>query len=162
MIQLAAFKPTDFKKLISWIDSEELLVQFAGPAFTYPLTEEQLVTYLEDGNRIVFKVIDINTNETIGHAEIYRTPENTAKICRILIGDEAYRGKGLGKEIINQLVAYSINSLNTSSIELNVYDWNTAAIKCYEKAGFVINPEKYTTIEVKGNTWLSLNMVFKG
>ena len=161
MIQLAPFKQTDFKQLISWIDSEQLLVQVAGPIFTYPLTEEQLFTYLEDSNRYAFKVIDTNSNETIGHAEIYKHEENAVKICRVLIGDETYRGKGLGQELISSLVSYSINSLEISAIELNVYDWNTAAIKCYEKVGFVLVPEKYTTIDVKGATWKSLNMVFK-
>lgn len=161
-MQLQPFKPTDFRKLISWIDTEELLVQFAGPIFTYPLTEEQLTAYLEDNNRYAFKVVDTNADETIGHAEIYKQEDNTVKICRVLIGDEAYRGKGLGREIIDMLVAYACNNLRIPSIELNVYDWNIPAIRCYEKAGFVFVPGKYTTINVKGNTWKSLNMTFKG
>lgn len=161
MIQLEPFKQEDFKRLISWIDSEELLIQVAGPIFTYPLTEEQLNTYLEDNYRSAFKVVDTNANNAIGHAEIYKTEDNTAKICRVLIGDKAFRGKGLGQALINELISFSINSLKISSIELNVYDWNTQAIKCYEKAGFVLVPEKYTTITVKGDTWKSLNMVFK-
>lgn len=144
------------------MDSEELLVQVAGPIFTFPLTEEQLFTYLEDQNRHVFRVVDTGSNQTIGHAEIYITEEQTAKICRILIGDPSSRGKGLGQELISLLVNYSINILKIPHIELNVYDWNTKAIKCYEKVGFRINPEKFSTMEVKGNTWLSLNMVFEG
>ena len=161
MIQLAPFEPADFKKLIVWLDNEELLVQVAGPIFSHPLTEEQLTAYLEDGNRYAFKVVDADTNEAIGHAEIYKTEEGIAKICRVLIGDKAHRGKGLGQELINKLVAYSINDLKIPSIELNVYDWNTSAIKCYEKVGFVLVPEKYSTIDVNGETWKSLNMVFK-
>lgn len=161
MIHLAPFTQEDFNTLISWIDSEELLVQFAGPAFTYPLTAKQLTAYLEDKNRHAFKVIDAH-NQAIGHAEVYKNEDNTAKICRVLIGHKASRGKGLGQELITQLVSFSIKNLRASSVELNVYDWNTPAIRCYEKVGFVIVPEKYTTITVKGNTWISLNMVFKG
>lgn len=162
MIQLIPFKPADFKKLISWLDNEELLVQVAGPIFSYPLTAEQLVTYLADEKRYAFKVIDPNTNEAIGHAELYKQEENVAKICRVLIGNEAYRGKGLGQELMNALVSYAINELQVPTIELNVYDWNVQAIRCYEKVGFVFVPEKYTTIKVKGDTWKSLNMIFHG
>lgn len=162
MIQLARFQPEDFDRLISWMDSEELLVQVAGPIFTYPLTSTQLVTYLEDDQRYAFKVIETHSGEVIGHAEIYKTKEHSAKICRVLIGDQSFRGKGIGKELIKQLVDYSIAHLNINFVELNVYDWNTAAIKCYEKVGFVINPDKFTTIEVKENTWISLNMIFRG
>lgn len=161
MIRLAPFEPADFKKLIDWLDSEELLVQVAGPIFFHPLTEEQLVAYLKDDNRYAFKVVDTESDEAIGHAEIYKTEEGTAKICRVVIGDKAYRGKGLGQELISKLVSYAIDQLKTSSIELNVYDWNIPAIKCYEKVGFVFVPEKYTTINVNGETWKSLNMVFK-
>ena len=162
MIKLAPFKEEDFNRLISWTDSEELLFQFAGTIFTYPLTAEQLETYLQDNNRVAFKVIDTTSNEVIGHAEIYKTENNTAKICRVLIGNKTLRGKGLGQELIHELVSFSINSLQMKSIELNVYDWNTAAIRCYEKVGFFLDPEKFTTIAVKGDLWKSMNMVFKG
>ncbi len=39
-----------------------------------------------------------------------------------------------------------------------MYDWNAGAIKCYEKAGFIINKNKTRSIEVKGKIWNSLNM----
>lgn len=142
--------------------SEELLVQVAGPIFTYPLTEMQLFTYLEDNNRYPFKVVDADSGETIGHAEIYRHGENAGKFCRILVGDENHRGKGIGQEIISQLLTYSIDRLKMQEIELNVYDWNTSAIRCYEKVGFKLVPGKYTTIDVQDKTWKSLNMVWKG
>lgn len=162
MIRLEPFTQGDFKRLISWIDSEELLIQFAGPIFTYPLTEEQLQSYLEDENRFAFKVIDTNTDHTIGHAEIYHSENNTAKICRVLIGDQSLRGKGFGEKLIRELVSFSIKNLQGAVVELNVFDWNTAAIRCYEKVGFVMDPEKFTIMNVEGKPWKSMNMIFKG
>lgn len=162
MIRLEPFKQEDFKRLISWIDSEELLIQFAGAIFTYPLTEEQLKSYLEDSNRFAFKVIDTRFDNAIGHAEIYQTENSTAKICRVLIGDQSLRGKGFGQELIRELVSFSINQLQIPSVELNVYDWNTAAIRCYEKVGFVLDPERFTMMTVNGKPWKSMNMIFKG
>ena len=105
MIKLVPFEKEDFENLISWIDDEEFMVQFAGSVvFKYPLTKEQLVTYISDDNRFVFKVIDVKTNETIGHAEIYLVKTDMARLCRILIGREEYRGKGIGQQIIQQLI----------------------------------------------------------
>jgi hypothetical protein len=46
MIQLEKFTKDDFDRFISWIDSEEELIQFAGPLFTYPLSHQQLNNYL--------------------------------------------------------------------------------------------------------------------
>ncbi|RAJ06610.1 RimJ/RimL family protein N-acetyltransferase [Chitinophaga skermanii] len=160
MIQLAPFEEIDFNRLIAWLDTEELLVQVAGPLFTHPLNTAQLVTYIADPNRHAFKVIDTTSHTVIGHAEIYKTEDNTGKICRVVIGDTTLRGKGIGQALISALVAYAVEDLQLQAVELNVYDWNTAAIKCYEKVGFVFNPNKMATIVVNGETWISLNMVY--
>ena len=159
MLKLEKFTEQDFERLISWIESEEMLVQFSGGIFKFPLTKEQLNEYLNTENTISFKIIDIETKEVIGHSEIYKTKKNEVKLCRILIGEENLRGKGIGKKIINELVKYSFEKLNAEKVELNVYDWNKYAIQCYEKTGFEINPNKFSEIEVKGNKWISLNMI---
>jgi RimJ/RimL family protein N-acetyltransferase len=159
MIKLEKFTEQDFERLINWIDSQEALVQFSGPIFKFPLTKEQLNEYLYSENIISFKVKNLETNEIIGHSEIYKSENNEVKLCRILIGNENERGKGFGKKIINELVKYSFEKLNAKKIELNVYDWNKYAIECYEKTGFEMNPNKFSEIEVKGNKWISLNMI---
>ncbi|MGG9971323.1 GNAT family N-acetyltransferase [Ferruginibacter sp. SUN002] len=157
MIQLQKFSSTDYDILLSWIDSEELLMQFAGPAFTFPLTADQLDRSLNDRNRYAFKVIQINTKAMIGYAEIC-IKENTACLCRILIGDKSLRGKGIGQKIVEQLLEYAFAKLDQQTAELNVYDWNTAAIKCYEKLGFEINPDKKSESRINEKIWISLNM----
>lgn len=157
MIKLEPFTKKDFSRLISWIDSEKDLIQFAGPAFTFPLTEAQLEKYLENKNSTVFKVVEKSSEKIIGHCEIYLT-ETSAKLCRILIGEKSFRGKGFGSEIINELIKLCFEKFKYEHVELNVYDWNASAIKCYEKAGFIINPEKSKSIEVNNKTWISINM----
>ncbi len=59
MIALQKFDKTGYERLIRWIDSEDTLMQFAGPAFTFPLTNEQLEKSLKDKNRFAFKVVDL-------------------------------------------------------------------------------------------------------
>lgn len=158
MIELRSFQEDDFETLISWVDNEEFLIRFAGPVFTYPLTKEQLATYISDEKRLAFKVVKSDTAETIGHAEIYLSEEGTARLCRILIGKEEHRGKGMGGQIIQRLTDHSFGKLNAAVAELNVFDGNIAAIKCYEKAGFKVNPDKRTTMEVNGSIWTAINM----
>ena len=158
-IRLEPFGSDDFRRLISWVDSEELMVQFAGSIFTYPLTEEQLDTYLTDEKRHAFKVVYPGTNQVIGHAELYITDPSMALISRVLVGDKAYRGKGIGGQIIRRLTELAFGQFKVGAVELNVYDWNTAAIKCYEREGFTLNPDKVKTTEVKGQTWKAINMV---
>jgi RimJ/RimL family protein N-acetyltransferase len=94
----------------------------------------------------------------IAYAEIYVTTENIASLDKIIIGDPKLRGKGIGLQIMQQLLFISFIILGTEIATLNVFDWNTSAIRCYEKAGFRINKEKTRNMEYKGSSWLVLNM----
>lgn len=130
MLRLERFDENSYEELISWIGSEEELMQFAGPAFTFPLTKEQLETSVNDKNRFSFKVVNSNTNVTIGHAEIYLT-DQSAYLGRIIIGDKELRGKGLGQQIVHLLLDYAFSKHDKIKVELNVFDWNVEAIHCY-------------------------------
>lgn len=158
MIRLEKFTKNDYASLIGWVDSEEMLMQFGGPLFTYPLTAKQLDDLLNDTNRIPFSVVSNETNRSIGHCEVTLSP-GSAKIGRILIGEKEHRGKGLGQQIVRLLLEYTFADLQQEKAELNVFDWNTSAIKCYEKAGFVINPEKRLERKIKNETWIAINMI---
>jgi RimJ/RimL family protein N-acetyltransferase len=157
MIRLEKFDQTCYDTLISWVDSAEALMQFAGPAFTFPLTREQLDKSMSDPNRFAFSVVDRNSGKMIGHAEIYLTKES-AYLGRIIIGDPQIRGKGLGGQIVSSLLDYVFDVLEQNKVQLNVFDWNLGAIKCYEKLGFRINPDKKVERVVSGQTWIALNM----
>lgn len=157
MIRLEKFGRENFTDLISWVNSEEELMQFAGPLFIFPLTAQQLDVSLSDKNRITFRIVSNETNLSIGHAEIYLS-DNSAKIGRIIIGDKEQRGKGLGKLIVNLLLEYTFSNFDKTMVELNVFDWNTNAIKCYEKVGFTINPGKKLERIIKDKVWIAINM----
>lgn len=158
MIRLEAFTIHDFDRLISWIKDEETLIQFGGALFTFPLTIEQLTRYVTDEKRHIYKVVNPARNITLGHAEIYFSEDGIPKLCRILIGEESLRGKGFGKQIIHKLLKISFNNNETKTVELNVFDWNIVAIKCYEKCGFVLNKNVRRMIQVNNKTWASVNM----
>jgi RimJ/RimL family protein N-acetyltransferase len=135
-------------------------MQFAGPAFTFPLTREQLDGSLSDKNRHAFALVDSSCDCIIGHAEIYLTVTG-AFLGRILIGEKQFRGKGIGQQIVRNLLEYAFINLNQQKIQLNVFDWNIAAIRCYAKAGFVIIPGKSAHREVNGQNWTVLRMAIE-
>ena len=130
MISLENFSENDFEKLISWIKSEEELIQFAGSIFNFPLTKEQLENYIKIPKVNAYKLI--YNNIYIGHAEINFTKNNPPKLCRILIGDKNFRVKGLCQQIVKALLNICKEKFNSNVVELNVFDWNEGAISCYE------------------------------
>ena len=158
MIKLKPFAKDDYENLIAWINSEDLLVQIAGRQMTFPVTSEQLDISQSDRNRIAFSIINEETGRSVGHCELYRL-ENSAKIDRLIIGDPSMKGKGLCGPIIRLLLEYGFNILDQQQIELNVFEWNNVAIRCYEKAGFRKNPEKTMEFQLDGKEkWIAFNM----
>ncbi|SEH30619.1 GNAT family N-acetyltransferase [Chryseobacterium culicis] len=156
MITLQTFTIYDAPQLISKIKDQRMLLQFAGPAYHFPLTEEQLEKDLSDEKRTLFKIAD-QTQNIIGHAQIF-LKEKTFLLGRILIWDENNRGKGYGKKVISELLKYGFAHFDKETAELNVYDWNIGAIECYRKAGFAFDPDVKSEAKIDQETWISLNM----
>lgn len=155
MIRLETFHREDYDRLISWVDTAETLLQFAGPALHFPLTAAQLDANLADPARTAFRVVMDKT--MIGYAELYETAA-AVFLGRILIGSSEHRGKGAGLQIVQQLLDHLFSHTDKAQAALNVYDWNTAAIRCYEQAGFRTDPDKKTESSVNGQTWTAIRM----
>lgn len=157
MIELTPFTIQDTSELISNIGDKRALLQFAGPAYQFPLTKEQLENDLNNENRFMFKVSDPSAGNVIGHAQIF-VKETSFLLGRILIWDQNNRGKGYGKKIVQQLLQYGFSHFIRETAELNVYDWNTGAFECYKKVGFKIDPDVISEVHIDHEVWRSLNM----
>ena len=144
MIQLRYFTEDDFELLHTWVNHYPFIHQWAGHSFHYPLSDEQLRDYLEDANcegasKFIYSAIDEQTKEVIGHISIGRIDRENeiARIGRVLIGDSKYAGKGIGTEMVRQCARIIFEDLGLNRASLGVFDFNKAAIRSYEKAGFV-------------------------
>jgi RimJ/RimL family protein N-acetyltransferase len=143
-IALRPFERSDFARLMDWIQSSEFLVQWAGPTFSYPLDEAQLEKYLQGSEggqprRRIFKAIETSTSEVVGHIDLDHIDlqNKSARICRVLVGEHSARGRGIGTQMVSKILEIGFKQLGLHRIELAVFDFNEAAIRCYEKCGFV-------------------------
>ena len=157
-IALRPFVAADFEQLIAWSADEDTLLQYAGPSLTFPLTEAQLVMALSGKDRLAFTACFADNGAQAGHGEIYFPNTQTAHLCRLLVGDSQHRGMGIGLKMVQALldIAFSIQAVEFAS--LNVYDWNLPAIRCYEKAGFQVCPDKTMLRQLREKMWTTLHM----
>jgi len=160
MIQLELFKEEDFLRLINWVDSKKGMYIFSAETFRYPLTHQQLKEYIDAKDRIAYKVVDKTTGAPIGHANFSKINHlsKSARICCVLIGDDNKRNKGLGTQLMNELVRVGFNEMKFHRIDLGVYDFNTRAITCYEKCGFKIEGLFRENLKFKTTYWSTYNM----
>jgi RimJ/RimL family protein N-acetyltransferase len=61
------------------------------------------------------------------------------RVCEIgmFLGDREDRGKGYGSDALQGLLSFLFGDLGVNRVSLQVQTDNAAAIRCYEKAGFL-------------------------
>lgn len=160
MINLVPFLESDFDTFKSWITDEEQLFQFAGTIFSYPVTNEQLQKYIQMTDRKPYKVILNSTNEVIGHCE-QNFENGNNRLSRILVTSEELRGQKIGEHIVRKMVNLFFKDEKVDQVDLNVFQWNKNAIRCYEKVGFKIDNTQTSTLIINDKTWTLLNMKLK-
>ncbi|OLS37087.1 GNAT family N-acetyltransferase [Alkalihalophilus pseudofirmus] len=144
MVELSFFERSNFQQLINWIDTPEFLLQWGGPQFNFPLDEEQLENYLKDANSdhsntYIYNVIDKETGKVIGHISLGNIDKTnkSARVGKVLVGDVTVRGKGIGQQMMKEILEIAFDELRLHRVSLGVFDFNSSAIACYEKSGFV-------------------------
>jgi RimJ/RimL family protein N-acetyltransferase len=100
---------------------------------------EELLNYYENSEeRLLLAIRLVENDEIIGVAGFDEIVwSNGTAVLFVGIGDLSFRGKGFGFEALNLLIDYGFNELNFHKIQLNVIEYNIAAVKMYEKAGFI-------------------------
>jgi RimJ/RimL family protein N-acetyltransferase len=166
MVVLEHFEPADFKQLIEWISDEQLLTNWSGSLFNYPLTKESLDWYLEGTNdlqksdALVYKAVDTKTGTTVGHISLgsISRKNRSARISRVLVGNTCERGRGTCQSMITAILKVGFEEVDLHRISLGVYSDNKAAIRCYEKAGFVIEGLSRDVLKVDDTYWSMYEM----
>tara|TARA_R110002050_G_scaffold204327_1_gene339652 strand:- start:143207 stop:143713 length:507 start_codon:yes stop_codon:yes gene_type:complete len=155
---LEEFTIADFETFKSWITEERMLAQFAGPIFSFPIQDSELVAYLNRPEINPFKVVLRSIKKSIGHCEL-NFGHQVPRLSRILVGEKSMRGKGFGEQIVREMTRKLFQDSSVKVVDLNVFDFNSAAIRCYEKVGFSINPITTEPLRFEGETWTRLNMI---
>ncbi len=142
-LRLRRFERGDFARLIACATSEEALLQWAGGLFTFPLDVPQLERYLLTGvgdppTTRLFTAVD-SAGTPLGHIELTRIDRRhrAASVARVLVFAE-FRGQGVGREMLSQVLRCGFEELGLHRIELNVFDFNQPAIAAYQHAGMTI------------------------
>jgi len=139
-MELIPFKLKYISDVISWVKSEEEMVQWAGSAFIWPLSQRQFRNHQKKAKEecpSLYPFALVKNDKIIGYCEIsdYRQQFNSAMLSRVIIAPR-YRGKGYGGLLVKKAVKQAFSTLNLNRIALGVFDFNKSAMNCYKKAGF--------------------------
>lgn len=109
------------------------------------VTEERLNTAIFEKDAVVEGLIAFDGETPIAYALFYPNFSSFRGQRGIHLDDiyikSDYRKNGLGKIMLKEIARIAA-SRGFERIDFNVLDWNTPAVKFYEKHGAVSNPEE--------------------
>lgn len=101
-------------------------------------TYEQELSWIKSKlkeNALCYSMIEKTTGEYIGNIEIMKIKNNIGELGITITASK--QDRHYGTEAIKALLKYAYETLNLDGMDLNVYETNSRAIRCYENVGFI-------------------------
>lgn len=157
-MEIRVIREEEYHCIVQWNKrtDADFLQQWAGPvAYTYPISESQIASRIDEGNDIYVVVED---EQVIGSFEYNINEVKKQAFLSRVIFDSAKRGMGYGTRAMSLLTKDIFEKHDQmNKIILHVYCFNEGAIKCYQKAHFEIVEESVS----QNPKWNSYTMVCK-
>lgn len=140
-IVLREYRMDDLPHIRKWVNDPEV-VGTLSDIFLYPQTANDTEGFLRmmvDGTAESkgFVISEKGTLAYIGQIDLHRIDwKNRNAVLGIVIGRKDLHNRGIGCEAIRLLQTFAFRSMNLHRLELEVYEFNKRAIRCYQKAGF--------------------------
>jgi RimJ/RimL family protein N-acetyltransferase len=142
-IRLVAIEREDLPLFVKWLNDPEVR---RGLELYLPISMAQEEKWFEkmldrpqDTQPLNIEARDKDEWIKIGNMGLFQIDQRARSAeVGIMIGHKAFWNKGYGTEAITLLLKHGFETLNLNRIMLRVYADNPRAIRCYEKAGFIV------------------------
>jgi RimJ/RimL family protein N-acetyltransferase len=158
----------DFTEYLSWMQDYDSNPFISGVRENLTLAE--LCDYVLEKNTsphaILFGIFTKSDLQHVGNVKLEPITKNDTATLGILVGDESYRGKGVGFEVLSAVLDFAFNDLTLRKVELGVDNKNEIALKLYFKLGFLesrnkIDLGRQIIMEIHSNDWLKTKLTEK-
>jgi len=142
-------KVHDLSNYLSWMRNTNSNIYIQGVSKNY--SNEELIRYItEKNNSSTSLLLGIFTKSDflhIGNIKLETIVTKKSATLGILIGEEGWRSKGVGFEVITRLLEYSFDDLELEIVDLGVDKNNLKAINLYTRLGFIENNQESISLE---------------
>jgi RimJ/RimL family protein N-acetyltransferase len=152
MIKIRKHLQKDIPCRVKWLSNPSInkfIGDEAGQKTTLKKEEEWFANYEKAKNKKFFTICD--DSKPIGFMGLSNiSKSNRNADLFIAIGEDDYRGKGIGNIAIKWLIDYGFKKLKLHKINLGVIKDNRHAIKVYRELGFIIEGKMKDEVFYKG------------
>jgi RimJ/RimL family protein N-acetyltransferase len=162
LVRLAAIDPEKIGPVLSqWLqDSEFSRLEDTEVVKVYSPKQVQSTfeKILPDG--YFFAIHCLADDKLIGMLDLsgFDWPARNAWVG-IGLGERDYWGRGYGTDAMNVLLRFAFHELNLHRVNLDVFEYNPRAIRCYEKVGFKHEGRMRACLNRDGRRW---DLVYMG
>ena len=135
----------DYRLLLSWFSNPEVFRWYGQEDFpdgvSLDLVKEKYRLRCLRADAVTPAVIEID-GRPAGYIQYYKTDDcpGASDVWGIdlFIGEDDFRDRGYGTAILNKMTGYLFQEKKAGKIILDPEQDNKRAIRCYEKAGFIV------------------------
>ena len=141
LVRLRAFDSSDLMHCVDF-SNDYSVMRGASGGILYPSTVDDEARAMGNNTSYTageyqFAIETLDGRLFIGKCGFTKVNwKNRLAEIAILIGDPACHGKGYGTDAIQTLCRFGFEEMNLHKIKALVFDFNRAAVRCYEKCGF--------------------------
>jgi RimJ/RimL family protein N-acetyltransferase len=140
VIGIRPLKPSDAATLRRFVldpDVAHLLFEEMGGEPPSPFMMGLMIFFQNLGPTLDYGIVE-KSGRLVGEVKLWRVSErNRSAMLTIFIGEEARWSRGYGSDALRLILRQAFGPMGLHRVELHVFDFNTRAIRCYEKVGFV-------------------------
>lgn len=138
-VQLRRMGPQDAAAVVRLRSDPDVQAQLFSER---PPTVAEHLRWLADvdarGDRHEFMIVERTSGQSVGTIGLSRIdPRHRRAEYGVLIGEPGARGKGLASEASRLLLDYAFRTLGLVRVYLHVFADNAAAVRLYERVGFL-------------------------
>ena len=132
-VKLIECTDQDLVGVFRWFNSEKAVFYWAGPDITYPLQLKRFKTESKFANS--YSYVLKKERQLLAFGQIY-SRLGRCHLGRLVVSPK-HRGAGVGKQLIDALLKQGQQLLGQSNASLFVLADNHAAMRLYQKLGFI-------------------------
>jgi ribosomal-protein-alanine N-acetyltransferase len=139
----------NLESYLSWMKNEESNPFIQG--VNKDLTAQDLTNYISEKNEsktaLLLGIFVKRENIHVGNVKLEPIIPKKWATIGILIGEENWRGKGAGFEVITRVLEFCFTDLELEFVELGVNKNNLKAINLYSRLGFIESAQEASSPE---------------
>lgn len=142
LVKLRAFDNSDLMYALQ-INNEYAVMRSASSGILFPSTVEDQARFMSSqtsysSGEYQFAIERLDNGRFIGQCGLSQISWKNRRAEIGIMLDSSALGQGFGTDAIAQLCRFAFDEMNLHKLKAVVFSFNTPAIRCYEKNGFVL------------------------